>query len=53
MQFAAYNDGKRSVALDLSTDDDRATLLHLVAGVDVVFESGPPGTIAASGIAED
>ena len=52
LQFAAYNDGKRSIAIDPTQDEDRATLLDLVAGADLVFESGPPATISACGISE-
>jgi crotonobetainyl-CoA:carnitine CoA-transferase CaiB-like acyl-CoA transferase len=52
LQFAAYNDGKRSVVLDLGSGPDRRTLLDLVAGADIVFESGPPGALAEAGIRE-
>ncbi|MDH3679780.1 MAG: CoA transferase [Acidimicrobiia bacterium] len=52
LQFAAYNNGKRSIVLDPSEPGDRTALLDLVAGADIVFESGPPGQLAASGIDE-
>ncbi len=54
LQFLAYNDNKASVVLDLAgSAADRATFLQLVAGSEIVFDSGPPGTIAAAGITED
>ncbi|MDG2113340.1 MAG: CoA transferase [Actinomycetota bacterium] len=54
LQFASYNDNKRSVVLDLAgSAEDRSTFLQLVAGAEIVFDSGPPGAIAAAGISED
>jgi len=53
LQFASYNDNKRSVVLDLlGSEDDRSRLLDLVAGTEIVFDSGPPGALAAAGITE-
>lgn len=53
LQFAAYNDNKRSIVLDLlHNEEDRATLLQLVAGAEFVFDSGPPGFLTAAGITE-
>ena len=52
LQFAAFNDGKRSIAVDLAHDAGRSELLDLVAGADIVFESGPPGAIAEAGLTE-
>ena len=52
LQFAAYNEGKRSVALDLGSADGRSTLLDLLAGAEIVIESGPPGALAEAGIGE-
>lgn len=52
LQFAAYNGGKRSVALDLGAAADRRTLLDLVAGAEIVVESGPPGALAEAGLSE-
>ena len=37
------NRGKRSVTLDLAAADDRASVLGLIAGADVVVESFEPG----------
>ncbi|MCP3992705.1 MAG: CoA transferase [Actinomycetia bacterium] len=53
LQFAAYNDNKQSVVLDLSDDKDRAHLLDLVAGSEIVFDSGPPGVLAGAGFSEE
>jgi crotonobetainyl-CoA:carnitine CoA-transferase CaiB-like acyl-CoA transferase len=41
--FLGLNRGKRSVALDLKDDDDRALARELVARADVVVESFRPG----------
>ncbi len=50
LQFDAYNSGKRSVVVDLATPAGRAEALELVAGADIVVESGPPGLLAAAGL---
>jgi crotonobetainyl-CoA:carnitine CoA-transferase CaiB-like acyl-CoA transferase len=42
--FAVRNAGKRSVALDLGSDDDLARLHDLLARSDVVIQSSEPGT---------
>ncbi|MDP7068763.1 MAG: CoA transferase, partial [Acidimicrobiales bacterium] len=52
LQFAAYNDNKKSVELDLGSDAGREGLLSLVAGSEIVFDSGPPGYLASAGISE-
>ncbi len=44
------NRGKRSVTLDLDTEDGRSILRRLVAGADVVVESFPPGWADERGI---
>lgn len=53
LQFQAYNRSKRSIALDLSAAEDRATFLELVARSDIVLESGPPGELETSGLGFD
>ena len=52
-QWSAYNSAKRSIELDLTGAAGRDAFLELVAGADIVFDSGPPGTISAAGIGED
>ena len=52
LQFAAYNDNKKSVELDLESDEGRSGLLGLVAGSEIIFDSGPPGYLASAGISE-
>lgn len=49
-QFAAYNRGKRSVALDLSDAADRDVLLALVDEADVLIENFRPGVMDRLGI---
>ncbi|MCB0996235.1 MAG: CoA transferase [Acidimicrobiales bacterium] len=44
------NRGKRSIAIDLRTDDGVATYLDLVAGADVVIEGMRPGALARRGL---
>lgn len=48
--FLTLNRGKRSVALDLRADADRATFLALAARADVVVESFRPGVLARLGL---
>lgn len=43
--FFAFNRGKKSVTLDLKSDDDRRIVERLVAEVDVVVENFVPGTM--------
>lgn len=47
--FANWNQAKRSIALDLTTDTDRAVLHRLVARTDVVVENFRPGVAARLG----
>ncbi len=51
--FWSYNRGKRSIVLDLDTDEGRDRLLELAAGADVVIESEVPGAMAARGLGAD
>jgi crotonobetainyl-CoA:carnitine CoA-transferase CaiB-like acyl-CoA transferase len=39
LYFWAYNRGKRSVVLDLDSDDGKAALLRLMAGADILMDS--------------
>ncbi|MFC6719225.1 CaiB/BaiF CoA transferase family protein [Natrialbaceae archaeon GCM10025810] len=48
--FASLNRGKRSVALDLSTDEGAAALERLAETADVLVENYRPGTMDAWGI---
>lgn len=47
--FASWNQGKRSVILDLTTADDQARLHELVADADVVIENFRPGVSSRLG----
>ncbi len=52
--FKAYNRGKRSIVLDLaSRPGDREELTRLIAGADVLIESGGPGVLDALGFGSD
>src|SRR5688500_2738075 len=48
--FVAFNRGKRSVVLDLKSDEGRAHLLDLVRTADVVVENFRPGVMERLGI---
>lgn len=48
--FHALNRGKRSVALDLKTPEDRAVFFQLAACADVVVESFRPGVMDKLGV---
>ena len=41
--FHSWNQGKRSIVIDLTTDEGRAELHRLVAGADAVIENFRPG----------
>jgi crotonobetainyl-CoA:carnitine CoA-transferase CaiB-like acyl-CoA transferase len=43
--FGAFNRNKRSVAIDLKSDEGRALLLRLVGTADVALENYAPGTM--------
>jgi len=47
--FAAFNRNKRSIVLDLKTDEGRGVLHRLVANADVVLENYGPGTMERLG----
>ena len=48
--FAQLNRGKRSIALNLKDDEEKAVLYRLVAEADVVVENFRPGVTARLGI---
>ena len=47
--FAQFNRNKRSLALDLRSDDGKAVLADLIAGADVLVENYRPGVLAEMG----
>ena len=47
--FEMDNRGKRSVVLDLTTDDGRATALELLSGADVFLTNVRPGALRRIG----
>ena len=51
--FVAFNRGKRSVVLDLKSEDGRAHLLDLVRGADVLIENFRPGVMERLAIGWD
>jgi crotonobetainyl-CoA:carnitine CoA-transferase CaiB-like acyl-CoA transferase len=51
--FHACNRGKRSVAIDLETDDGRARVRELAAGADVVIENFKVGGLVKYGLDHD
>ena len=46
----AYNRGKRSIALDLKSEDGRAVALRLIARSDVVIQNLRPGAVEKLGL---
>ena len=48
--FLALNRGKRSIRIDLKSDDGRGVLRRLVAGADVLLESFRPGVMERLGV---
>ncbi len=48
--FVGYSRNKRSVAIDLHTEEGRSHFLQLVAHADVVVENFRPGTMARFGV---
>lgn len=45
LSFAAYNRNKRSIELDLESENGRQTFLDLVRTSDIVLDSGPPSVL--------
>ena len=53
LYFWAYNRGKRSVVLDLDSDDGKAALLRLLAGADILLDSSGGGLNKQLGLARN
>jgi crotonobetainyl-CoA:carnitine CoA-transferase CaiB-like acyl-CoA transferase len=51
--FAAFNRNKRSLTLNLRSDEGKAVLARLIAGSDVLVENFRPGVLAAMGFDEE
>ena len=51
--FLAMNRSKRSIVIDLKTDEGRRVALRLAADADVVIENGRPGVMERLGLAYD
>src|SRR5437763_7411231 len=51
--FAGLNRNKRSLTLNLRSNEGRAVLARLIAGSDVLIENYRPGVLAAMGFGED
>ncbi len=51
--FASYNRGKKSVELDLTTEEGRERLDELLAGADVLVSNLRPGSLAKYGLGRD
>lgn len=51
--FIPYNRGKRSIALDLKDESDRALLFSLVEEADVFIQGNRPGALARLGLGPD
>jgi len=52
-EFVMLNSNKKSVTVDLKSDDGRENFLKLVEQADVVIENYGPGTLARLGIAPE
>ncbi len=50
LSFTTYNRNKRSVELDLDSDEGRNAFLGLVAAADFVLDSGPPSLLDDAGL---
>ena len=50
LPFLYFNANKKSITADLGTEEGRERVRRLGAQVDVLLESGAPGTLAALGL---
>ena len=53
LHFWSYNRGKKSVVLDLDTEEGKSNLRRLAAGADFLIESDDPGVMAERGLGYD
>jgi crotonobetainyl-CoA:carnitine CoA-transferase CaiB-like acyl-CoA transferase len=51
--FANYNRNKRSITLNLRSDEGREILTRLIANSDVLIDNYRPGVLAAMGLTEE
>jgi CoA:oxalate CoA-transferase len=51
--FAQFNRNKRSIVLDLYSDDGKAVLSDLIRGADVLLENYRPGILAKMGFGQE
>ena len=51
--FVSCNRGKRSIALDLKADEDKAVFFELLSKADVVVENYRPGTLERMGLGRE
>jgi alpha-methylacyl-CoA racemase len=51
--FHLLNRGKKSVALDLKSPEDRSRLVELIKGADILVEQFRPGVMARLGLSYD
>jgi CoA:oxalate CoA-transferase len=50
LYFASINSGKKSIAIDLKTDEGKALFLDLIKEVDILVENFVPGTMDRLGL---
>ncbi len=50
LEYWSHNRGKKSVVLDLESDEGRAKLIELATGADIVIESAGPGVLDGKGL---
>ncbi|MDF1856453.1 CoA transferase [Pseudooceanicola sp.] len=51
--FNVLNRGKKSIALDLKSEEDRAKLMPLIESADIIVEQFRPGVMARLGLSYD